>query len=219
MFEEFWNRLQREVKANGKKAGVLAALLLLGCCIWIPMVTRAVCRTRPAVASKSPSAPPTKISAAPSPAVSSAPEQPEFNTREFWTKLSAVLEDDPMFQTAGIQPATRDPFQAAEGQEPLPVLFAQEPAPTTPVDTDHDADGLELRSTIIGSTRRAALINGQLYQLGRKIQTDDRQYVLTRIESNRVVLSSGERTIELTLTRPQLKDVLNRNQQSGPPVQ
>ena len=42
MMSELWQRLQREAKANGKKAGLLAGLLLFGCCVWFPMLARAV---------------------------------------------------------------------------------------------------------------------------------------------------------------------------------
>ena len=122
-----------------------------------------------------------------------------------------------MFQTADVQSLTRNPFQIVEVPQPLPVLFAPEPVPKAIVNTEVDVKGLELRSTIISRTRRAALINGQLYHLGRKIQTEGGPYQLTRIEANRVVLSSGQQTIELTLTRPQLQGCPESQYSSGSP--
>ena len=40
---ELWNRIQREVKTNARKAALLGALLLFGCWNWIPMIARATC--------------------------------------------------------------------------------------------------------------------------------------------------------------------------------
>jgi hypothetical protein len=219
MTNELWNRIQREIKANARKSAVLVVLLLVGCCIWVPMITRAVgCRRSTVAATAKRTAQP-QTPLMPATPVEPAAADPDAKPGEFWEKLATALGDDPMYRTAEVQSLSRNPFQMVEVPQPLPVLFAAEPVPKAPVNSDEDAKGLELRSTIIGRTRRAALINGQLYQLGRKIQTDGGQYQLTRIESNRVVLSSGEQTIELTLTRPQLKDIRNRNESSGPPMQ
>ena len=221
MMSELWQRLQREAKANGKKAGLLAGLLLFGCCFWFPMLARAVVPKR-AVAAASPA---TGHAAAPTP--SSVPAKPAENAAtatdtdqgKFWSNLAQSLADDPMFQSAGVDSLSRDPFQVAETPEPLPVLFVEEPKPKIEIKSVKEQRTLELNSTVISRTRRAALINGQLYQLGRPIQANGRNYRVTQIESHRVVLSSGEQTIELTLARPQLNDVLDRGESIDPPSQ
>ena len=221
MMSDLWQRLQREAKANGKKAGLLAGLLLFGCCFWVPMLVRAVAPKR-AVAAISPAA---SHAAAPTPA--SVPAKPAENTAtatdtdqgKFWSNLAKSLADDPMFQTAGVDSLSRDPFQVVEEPEPLPVLFVEESKPKVEVTPVTEQRFLELNSTVISRTRRAALINGQLYQLGRSIQANGRNYRVTEIESNRVVLSSGEQTIELTLARTRLTDVLDRGESVDPPSQ
>ena len=214
MLDELWNRIQREVKANGKKAAVLGLLLLFGCTIWVPMLMKAFKPTRAVVAS---AVVPNQMSVAG--AINTASAELPAKPGEFWSKLANTLADDPLFQTADIQSIARNPFQNVEIPEPLPVLFADEPVVKAPADMDELSKRLELRSTVVGRTRRAAMINGQLYQLGRKIEADGQQYLLTKIESHRVELSSGDRTIELTLARPQLKNILNRNESPGSPQQ
>lgn len=128
----------------------------------------------------------------------------------FWSNLEIALAEDPMFQSAEVDAEARDPFRVEVAPEPLPVLFAEEPAPKVESKPDKQpSQHLELSSTIVGRSRRAALINGQLYHLGRKIEANGRSYVLTMIESHRVVLTSSDHTVELKLTRPMLQNVMS----------
>ena len=214
MMSDLWQRLQREVKANGKKAGLLAGLFLFGCCFWVPMLTRA------AVPKRAPAAiiPSTASS---TPAIANGQDVPTTVEApgKFWSNLTNALANDPMYRSVDVQSFTRDPFQLAEVSEPLPVLITEEPKPKAEVKSEQDTRQLELNSTIIGRSRRAALINGQLYQLGRQIQANGLSYQLTAIESHRVVLSSGKQTIVLTLARTQLKDVLDGGDAIVPPPQ
>lgn len=214
--QDLWVRFQREVKANGQKAGLLAALFLFGCCFWIPMAMRAL-SPAPAHAAHRPSTTSPAITPNPVPATGSAVT--EADTGKFWASLSKALADDLMFQSADVQTLDRNPFQVAEDSEPLPVLFAEEPRPATAIvesKPKSDPTPLELTGTIIGRTRRVARINGQLYPLGKRILSDGKSFQLTKIESHRVELSAGDQTIELTLARPQLKDVLNRDESEAP---
>lgn len=202
-------RFQQEVKANGKKAGILAGLFLFGCCFWVPMLTKAV-TARPRPIAPVPTTVPDSVT---SPSVTA-----ETPPAEFWAHVARSLDSHPAYQAADVRSLQRDPFQIAEDMEPLPVLFAEAPpapAPKVePVVAAAPQEDLFLQSTIISRQRRAALINGQLYHLGRRIQTNGRQYEVTRIESHRVELTSGESTIELTMSRRQLRDVLERGSPS-----
>lgn len=214
---DLWQRFKREAKANGKKAGLLAALFAFGCCFWIPMLTRAIAPKRAGAAVAH-----SVVTASPSSAipteVPSASPTPGMDTGRFWSNLAAALTEDPMFQSADVETASRDPFQVEETPEPLPVLFAEEPPPTIEPESGlHSQQQLELSSTIVGRTRRAALINGQLYHLGRKIEANGRSYSLTKIESHRVVLTSSDHTVELKLTRPMLKNVMTQGGSKDPP--
>lgn len=214
--QDLWIRIQREVKANGQKAGLLAALFLFGCCFWIPMAMRAL-SPAPAHAAHRPSTASPSVTPNLVPAAGSS--MTEADTGKFWASLSKALAEDSMFQSADVQALDRDPFQVAEDSEPLPVLFAEEPKPSPAVvatTTKPDPTPLELTGTIIGRNRRVARINGQLYPLGKRILSDGKSFQLTKIESHRVELSAGDQTIELTLARPQLKDVLNRGESESP---
>lgn len=209
---ELWHRFQQEVKANGKKAGILAGLFLFGCCFWVPMLMKAV-SAKPRMAANPAPAPavsvPGAIPSTPAPTVPA----------EFWSHVTKSLDEHPAYQSADVEKLTRNPFLIAEDLEPLPVLFAAEPPPSKAVAAPAPAaapEKLVLNSTIVGRRRSAALINGQLYLLGRFVQANGQKYELTRIESHRVELSSGDSTIELTMTRPQLKDVLDRGDAFSP---
>lgn len=218
MMSDLWQRFQREVKANKGKAGLLAALFLFGCCFWLPMLTRAATTKRAVPANGAATiAPPVVPPGVDLP--QNAESGRELNPEKFWSNLAQSLDVDPMFQSAAVPSTLRDPFQPIDTSEPLPVLFADEPKPKVEVAEVKKPQEMKLSSTIIGKSRRAAMINGQLYQLGRRIQAEGREYLLTKIESHRVVLSSGGQSIELTLARPQLKDVLNRRELADPPLQ
>lgn len=214
--QDLWIRFQREVKANGQKAGLLAALFLFGCCFWIPMAMRAL-SPAPAHAAHRPSTASPAVTPNPVPAAGSS--MTDADTGKFWASLSKALAEDSMFQSADVQALDRNPFQIAEDSEPLPVLFAEEPSPVPAIveaKPKSDTTPLELTGTIIGRNRRVARINGQLYPLGKRILSDGKSFQLTKIESHRVELSAGDQTIELTLARPQLKDVLNRDESESP---
>ena len=217
MMFDLWQRLQREVKVNGKKAGLLAGLFVFGCCFWIPMLTRAVVPKR-ASAAVTPSAHTQFAPPAPVNSLGVPPASAEDSNR-YWSDLTRSLAEDPMFQSADLQSISRDPFHVEEGPEPLPVLLAEEPKPKLEIKSDKPERQLQLSSTIIGRTRRAALINGQMYSLGRQIQANGRNYQLTKIDAHQVVLSSDEQTLVLTIARPQLKDVLERGDPAAVPPQ
>lgn len=211
--QDLWTRFQRDLTLNWKKTAALGVLLLFGCCFWMPMLTRAVA-PRPAAAAVSP---PSTVPA--SPAASQAATYPNnvgiAGVETFWSSLSKSLVNDSLFHPAEMSSITRDPFTLDESESPLPVLFAEdrvveiveklvaikEVAPT----------GLELRSTMVGRTRRVAIINGQLCQIGRELMTNGHSFRLSSIESDRVVLTSGDMNYELKLARPKLADVLNKD--------
>ena len=209
--QDLWTRFQRDLTLNWKKTAALGVLFLFGCCFWVPMLTRAAIR-RPAAASPSVTAPvtPNAIPAATEPHNAGATDK-----ETFWSSLSKSLANDPLFHPAEMSSTTRDPFTLDESELLLPVLFAEERAVETPVKPiaikEVAPTGLELRSTMIGRVRRVAIINGQLYQVGRELMANGHRFQLASIESDRVVLTSGDQKFELKLARPKLADVLNRD--------
>jgi hypothetical protein len=222
-----WHRWQREVKADRPKAVLLAALLLLGCCFWIPMLAKAVTPKR-AAAATSQAAGAAKVPSG----TSEDKEASGAGSDQCWSSLANSLASDPLFQAAEINELERDPFRTNEAWNPLPVLFAEdispkseeirpaieEPTPTvegTPKEelkvavVSRETRPLQLTSTMISRSRRAAMINGQFVSVGREIQTNGQTYLLTQVESHRVLLTTGDETIELKIARSRLKDVLD----------
>lgn len=232
-----WQRFQRDVNANRPKAALMAALLLLGCCLWIPLLSKAIAPKRAAAVTI---APPHQSDATSAPIPN---DLPTANSDQFWSSLAQALEQDPLFQTADISQLPRDPFGLNDGEappSPQPLVVPEEPTvvttivppvipfivsptetPTEPKNVsqpkiDIQPRTLRLTSTIISRSRRAALINGQLVTLGRQLNVDGQSYLLTQVDSNRVVLSWGEESFELKMARPQLKDVIDRRSGAGP---
>ena len=209
--QDLWTRIQRDLTLNWKKTAALGVLFLFGCCFWVPMLTRAAI-PRPAAAGPSVTAPatPNAIPAATEPNNVGATDK-----ESFWSSLSKSLANDPLFHPAEMSSTTRDPFTLDESELLLPVLFAEErpvEIPVKPIAIKEVAPtGLELRSTMIGRTRRVAIINGEICQVGRDVPANGSVFRLTSIESDRVVLTSGDKTFELTLTRPKLADALNHD--------
>lgn len=205
--QDLWTRFQRDLTKNWKKTAALGLLFLFGCCFWIPMALRA---STPRHAASSAAMNP--IAA---PAAANSNEPGSLNTDAFWSSLSKSLASDPLFQPAEISLVSRDPFFPDESLTALPVLFAEEyveKKTEKPIATKENAlAGLELRSTMVGRTRRVAIINGELCQVGKELRTNGHSFRLASIESQRVVLTSGDKKFELTLARPKLADVLNRD--------
>lgn len=220
-----WHKCQSEVKANRAKAVLLAGLFLFGCCFWIPLLGRVLTPRRAAAA------------------ISTSPEQraerheiqitDDPQSDPFWTSLWNTLENDPLFQPADLSGELRDPFLAKDAHEPTHVLPAEEAISTveakrpvvadSPPPTDAkaanvivDTERLRLTSTMVSPSRRAAMINGQFVSVGREFRTNGQRYRLTQVESHRVVLSVGEETIELKISRSQLKDVLGPRTSEDP---
>ncbi|HEY4263656.1 MAG TPA: hypothetical protein VGM98_26065 [Schlesneria sp.] len=225
---DLWHRWQREVKADRPKAVLLVALVLLGCCFWIPMLARAVTPKRAAAA--------TSEAAATANASADTSEQKKaspLGSDQFWSNLANSLENDPLYQAAEVNGLERNPFEANDAWEPLPVLFAEEaspkseevlplieePTPTVEMSLKEELKVavvvaretrlLQLTSTMISRSRRAAMINGQFVSVGREIQSNGQSYLLTQVESHRVLLTTGDETIELKIARSRLKDVLD----------
>jgi len=211
--QDLWTRLQRDLTLNWKKTAALGVLFLFGCCFWLPMLTRAAAPRRAAAAvSPPPTAP---LSPDATPAATEPNNTGAADKETFWSSLSKSLTNDALFHSAEMSKMTRDPFTLDEFEFPLPVLFAEELAVEIEVKPvaikEVTPTGLELRSTMIGRTRRVAIINGQLYQVGREVLANGHSFRLATIESHRVVLTSGDKNFELTLARPKLADVLNRD--------
>ena len=71
-----------------------------------------------------------------------------------------------------------------------------EKPPATPDDL-----GLVLSTTMVGQSRRAALISGRTYELGSKIRVEGEAFRLIEVEPNRIVLERDGEQFTLSIKR------------------
>lgn len=209
---DLWKQFQRDLRASWKKTAALVVLFLFGCCFWVPMMFSAT---------KSKKAKTSSVSQAKSSSASTSnpisSETAPLTTERFWKSLSESLATDPLFQPADLSRVSRDLFSVDRAFEPLPVLFAEEQVVVAAKPRKEDViaapTGLELKSTVVGRTRRIAMINGRIYQVGRSVLANGQQFRVASIEPNSVVLTAGEQSFELKLAKPQLTDFVVSDEQ------
>ncbi|HVV99182.1 MAG TPA: hypothetical protein VHB77_02510 [Planctomycetaceae bacterium] len=196
------DQLIRDLKASWQKTAALAVLLVVGLAFWVPPLVRVLSAgaSAPAAASPAPSSAPATLAARPTITADAAPAFA-------WEQAAAYLDTDPFVRSAEVAAVQRDPFRLDRDQFAPPILFSDElppppppPAPTRP--SDGTIAGLELKSTIIGARRRAALINSHLYYEGREVFVDGVTYTLTSVQPRRVILSRGQDVFELEIPNP-----------------
>lgn len=216
MLSLLWKQLLHDLKASWQKSAALGMLLLLGLYFWLPMLTRAF-----DTGSANAMAAPTPVPAGPlsSPPPSAGPSGPAGGHAEAaekaafdWQAASRAHEHDDLLQPAGRTDFDGDPFQVDPAQFPPPVLFAEvEPQRAVPrQDARSQADprseaglsGVVLSSTIVSSSRRAALINSRLYLEGAQVRIDGHSYRLASVEPRRVILHDGTQAFELEIRMP-----------------
>ena len=229
---DLFTQLPLVLIATGKRPAALGVLFLLGCGCWVPLLLRASAPREVATAQGaalvnrvtglSTRGPSNSIP------VQAIPNEIGVGARSsFWKSLSESLESDPLFHPADMSLVTRDPFAIDDEQLPLPVLFAaadtEEQVARLDVQTALSASPtvrpvslakslapeLELNSTMVGRTRRVALIHGRLYHQGQDVIANGQRYRLASVESQRVVLTAGDQNFVLTMSRPQLRDALS----------
>lgn len=203
-------RLIRDLKANGPKTAVLGVLLLVGLYFWLPPVWRAV--AGPAEAGESSVAP--AAEPATGPATSSAPpgEKPLR-----WADAEELRARDDLFRSAGPADVAANAFVFDGGFLPIDVEFGEDDPETKAAlaEAAERAAGAEeakaaaaessgpppltLKSTLVGSNRRVAVINGRTYPEGATVAAAGRTWTLMNVEPRRVLLGGDGGTVELKI--------------------
>ena len=213
---DFITRLRLSLITRGTKAVALGVLFLFGCCCWVPMLLRASSpqqstQTKPSgdtasnnVASST-NAPPNSI-------------RLDGDRSSFWRSLAESLETDPLFSPADLSLSTRDPFTRDDDSIPVPIQTEADPLDETEAKLvaieRPAARGLELQSTMVGRTRRVAIINGRMYRAGQDVTVNGQRYRLAAVESQCVVLTIGDQEFVLTMPRSQLRNTLSQNDEA-----
>ncbi|MCA9006634.1 MAG: hypothetical protein KDA70_15280 [Planctomycetaceae bacterium] len=205
--KSFSEQLVHDLKVSWQKTLVLSLLLVVGMYFWIPPLYRAIrgsssTAVAPAKASAKeiPQRPPVKTEM--SFATSEAADEP----RHSWEKFDSLMQTDPLVQSVQMGAMQKNPFEVNRDQFSPPILFAEEPgepvekselkeptpAPVLPED-------LVLKTTIIGKTRKAAIINNKLYYEGKSFEHNESTYVLEQVAARNVILSQGSHKFELKI--------------------
>jgi hypothetical protein len=192
--------VRRELTANPKKAVVLALLLAAAVWFWGPIVWRKLGGSKPpdqalavVVNSQMP---------AESPTPSAKPQTQASNGN--WRELRSARRQDPLVQPAAFDPQWPQPFKVAA----LAAATAGGAETTQVVLTPAQA-GLVLESIVYGKTRRAAMINGEVYREGSEVAASAAPgaavtFQVVHIDRASVALERYGRTYRLDFPRPKL---------------
>lgn len=205
-------QLRREAARNPAKAGVLGLLLVVALWFWAPLVWGWI-GSREGTSRPSPTQPPQATSEARGPAPAATAKIAPAAT---WQQLVEWRKQDPQTAAADTLKTRRDPFHAI----PAPVVQEEvKAAPkVAPVVLTPEQLGLKLSSTVVGSDRRVALINGRIFREGQVIkcgkETQEILFRLAEIHSRHVVLERDGHRFELAIPDKKLS---NRIELSGSP--
>lgn len=200
----FTARLARDLKANAAKSAVLGVLLLVGMYFWIPPLWRAVAGSSPAVATVPETVPATPPASTTPPPTSTIPPAPQSVT---WHEAERIRTEDDLFRSASPTDVRANAFVFDAGFLPIDVEFGEEEKVAGTADSTKptgaaplsDRAALTLKSTLIGSNRRVAIINGRTYSEGAVVAAAGRSWTLLNIEPRRVLLDGDGGTLELRI--------------------
>lgn len=199
-FKQLKKQIQREVKASPQKAAALGLALAVGLYFWVPMLWGLV--SQPGKSSTETIDTQTALSrlgATISTTQSTAVQQ---STELPWQEVAAAIDRDPLMSCQCDLALARNPFaqstMSVDQQEPeVPV----EVEPVRPQVTPQSA-GLALTSTMIGAKRRVAVINGEVYLEGSKVEAGEGvAFYLAQVLPSRVVLELDGQEYPLNIER------------------
>ena len=210
---KFFQQLARDMKASAAKTGVLGVLLLVGLYFWLPPLLSAfsggstATTAAPAPVASSPattvasSSPASTGSASSTSNPTTTAKQPHDSAA-----ITKLLREHPLMQPVNAEEITEKPFGLDYDSMPLPVEMVEDslaeppPPPSKPKPPPIERlDGLTLKSTLLGPTRRAAMINNRLFQEGQMVPWKDKQLRLESVTRKSVSLTDGSQSWQLTL--------------------
>ncbi|MBC7816300.1 MAG: hypothetical protein IAG10_05350 [Planctomycetaceae bacterium] len=201
---KFSQQLVRDMKASAAKTGVLGLLLLVGLYFWLPPLLKAFSGDTPATPTPAPVASSSTTatgSASTTPNPTTSPKKPHDSA-----DITKLLHEHPLMQPAKAEDMPEKPFGLDEDLIPLPVEIAEDslaeppPPPSKPKPKPIERlDGLTLKSTLVGPTRRAAMINNRLFHEGQLVPWNDKQLRLESVSRKSVTLTDGSQSWQLTL--------------------
>lgn len=201
-FAKYKKQLQREIGANPGKAGVLALLLAVALYFWAPLVMKWFGGPASAPPDADVAEQETPSAGTQTDGTAATRETP---SRPAWTAVAEWIEKDAHTKPVLELKQTRDPFLAhveriaAEEEKQEVEEVVVRPAVTP------ESLGLEVTSTIVGTQRRTAVIDGRAYAEGRRVikQAGEHTFVfeLAEVHPRHVVLMHDDHRFELKIKR------------------
>lgn len=216
MSTKLTRKLRREFTANPKKAAILGLLGLVALYFWAPLVWGWVAKETPT--DQPPSIGVESATAAALPAWAQIAEESASDDgkttedkKHSWDEVAKWIKQDPNTSPAGGFANLRDPFlqpveevAKADTDEEEPEEAVAKPEPELPDATPSEL-GLVLSSTVIGSRRRSALINGRIFSQGQTIEASRNgqpiSFTLVEVHPRKVVLRRAGKDFDLKIPR------------------
>lgn len=197
MLKKLGRRLRREASGNPKKVWALGILLLVAGTAWLRLMAGWMSAESPDGATSGPSTAATAADATPA-----SPSEVKPKPFGSWRTIANAIDADALMQSADLASTIRgreSPFQKPPGLD-AEREDAAAPAEVIPDRRKPSEVGLVLDSTVVGRRKSTALINGRVYQPGRKIAAaDGLVFTLLQVHPKRVILERDGRQYELSL--------------------
>ena len=199
----------RELKASPQKAAMLALLGIVAAWFWAPLVLKSTAQATPAAPPPVAATPAVAVTPSPAPLAGAAAQR---KVQMEWRDVAAAIDHDPRMTPATLTGLAkeRNPFAppvdlaASDRASALNEDGKKKPGddaePEQPAAGPDDL-GLVLSSTLVGKSRRAALISGRTYELGSKIRVEGEAFRLLEVEPNRIVLERDGELYTLSIKR------------------
>jgi hypothetical protein len=200
--ERLVKQLQRDAKANPKKAALLGLMVLVALYFWAPLVWQWI---GPAEGGQRPSAPVALI-------LTDDPAEPgqrlaRSQTAFRWDKVQQRISSDPLMASAVWDAAWTDPFASRTAAAGTAAATAEAPGADG---RSAEEAGLILTSVLIGGQRRTATINGRTYTEGELVgggagaRPMSTPFRITRVEHGMVEMERDGATYRLEMRPAQL---------------
>ena len=197
-------QLVHDMKASAAKTAVLGLLFVVGLCFWVPPLLKAFSggATSASASTKSVDAKPAANGSSISDSMNAPSSSEPLKKSRDSQAIAKLLREQSLWQPVNAEEMPQNPFDLNDELFPLPVLIAKDGSsePPPPVEKPVEKlDGMVLKSTLIGATRRVAMINNQLFREGQNVPWHDRQLLLKSVNRKSVTLTDGSQSWQLTL--------------------
>ena len=203
-------QLLRDMKASAPKTALLGLLLLVGLYFWLPPLLSAFSGSTSApattAASSSAAAGASSSSSSTNSGSSTTNSTPVVKQPHDSVAITKLLHEHPLMQPVSAEEIPERPFGLDYESMPLPVEIEKDstidllPPTSKPKPAKIERlDGLALKSTLVGPTRRAAMINNRLFHEGQTVPWNDKQLRLESVTRKSVTLTDGTQSWQLTL--------------------